>query len=189
MRILRRAEYRRMPWKNGQGLTEEVAIFPPGSPLDGFDWRISIAHVSVAGPFSPFPGVDRSIALLDGDGLVLDLPNGDVTLVAPSEPPFSFPGEWDISSRNIGGPTIDLNIMTKRDRCTHRLFLHIAMADAVDRWDAEVALIANADAVVQQDGVDIAVGRFDCVMLSPGEPFAVARDRAEFLAAEIRMTA
>ncbi len=23
MRILRRAEYRRMPWKNGQGLTEE----------------------------------------------------------------------------------------------------------------------------------------------------------------------
>lgn len=189
MRILRRAEYRRMPWKNGQGLTEEVAIFPPGSPLDGFDWRISIAHVSVAGPFSPFPGVDRSIALLDGDGLALDLPNGDVAPVTSGEPPFSFPGEWDIRSRNIGGPTIDLNVMTRRDLGTHRLFRHLAMPDAVHRWDAEVALIANADAVVRQDGVEIPVGRFDCVMLSPGEPFAVAGDRAEFLAAEIRMTA
>ena len=62
-------EYRRMPWKNGGGSTDEIATYPRGAGLDAFDWRVSIAHVASDGPFSRFPGVERTITLLEGAGM------------------------------------------------------------------------------------------------------------------------
>ena len=58
------------PWKNGGGTTTEVAAFPPGAPLENFGWRVSIAQVARSGPFSLFPGIDRTLALLDRKSVV-----------------------------------------------------------------------------------------------------------------------
>lgn len=44
------------PWKNGGGVTREIAAQPPGASLDGFAWRVSVADVAQPGPFSRFPG-------------------------------------------------------------------------------------------------------------------------------------
>ncbi|WP_344566156.1 HutD/Ves family protein [Streptomyces axinellae] len=63
--VLRWADRPRMPWKNGSGSTREVAAQPVGSRLADFDWRVSVADVGGDGPFSPFPGVDRVITLID----------------------------------------------------------------------------------------------------------------------------
>ncbi|HWV09358.1 MAG TPA: HutD family protein, partial [Pseudomonas sp.] len=59
------------PWKNGGGETRELAIEPAGAALDEFEWRISSARVTAPGGFSSFPGIDRSLAILNGDGLGL----------------------------------------------------------------------------------------------------------------------
>jgi environmental stress-induced protein Ves len=59
------------PWKNGGGATREIACWPPGAGLDDFDWRASIATIAASGPFSVFAGVDRTIMLLDGGGVLL----------------------------------------------------------------------------------------------------------------------
>ena len=72
MRILRAENYRRMRWKNGGGETAEIAVFPEGAGLDEFDWRISMARVEAGGPFSRFPGVDRTLSILEGEGMVLE---------------------------------------------------------------------------------------------------------------------
>ena len=50
-----------MPWKNGGGETAEIAVSPPGAALDDFDWRLSMARVETDGPFSAFPGIDRTL--------------------------------------------------------------------------------------------------------------------------------
>ena len=34
------------PWKNGGGATREIACWPPGTGLDSFDWRISVATIA-----------------------------------------------------------------------------------------------------------------------------------------------
>jgi uncharacterized protein len=73
MEVRRHQDYRRMPWKNGGGETAEIAVFPEGATLDDFDWRISMATVSADGPFSLFPGVDRTLSVLEGDGPIIDL--------------------------------------------------------------------------------------------------------------------
>ena len=52
-----------MPWKNGGGVTSELARSPQA---DEFDWRLSVAEVATDGPFSQFPGIDRLLVLLSG---------------------------------------------------------------------------------------------------------------------------
>ena len=75
-RLLTPADYRPMPWKNGAGRTTEIAAHPAGAALDAFAWRVSIADVERDGPFSRFPGIDRTIVLLDGAGMRLACPDG-----------------------------------------------------------------------------------------------------------------
>jgi hypothetical protein len=110
-----------MPWKNGGGSTTEIAAGPPGASLDSFDWRISMARVAADGPFSHFAGIDRTLAVVAGDGVVLQVEGrAPVTLVAGSEP-VSLPGDTPTSARLIGGEITDLNIMTRRGRFGHSL--------------------------------------------------------------------
>ncbi|MBE0692190.1 MAG: HutD family protein [Aquamicrobium sp.] len=169
MRIIRRDTYRRMPWKNGQGLTEEVAALPEGVVVDGFDWRLSIAHVDGDGPFSLFPGIDRTIALLEGEGLALDLPGGGTVTLSPGGGPFAFPGEWAISSRNLGGPTIDLNIMTRRGRVDH--VMRCVALDGGRRIDPEGTTLVVVCVVCAVTGLSAReeLSRFDTILLDAGD--------------------
>lgn len=51
--LIARADYRRVPWKNGLGFTEEIYREPADLSLP-FWWRISIATVAQNGEFSLF---------------------------------------------------------------------------------------------------------------------------------------
>lgn len=107
------------PWRNGGGETREIISYPPGQT--DFDWRISIATIAQDGPFSAFPGIDRSITLLSGDGVHLQaLPDIRHALTAIGEP-FSFSGDIALSARLAGGITTDFNVMTRRTACSARV--------------------------------------------------------------------
>lgn len=102
------------PWKNGGGSTRQLAIHPPQASLDDFVWRISCARVSGAGPFSAFPGIQRSLALLEGE-LLLQRQSGITTLCAGGEA-LDFHGEEPISATPLAGEVFDLNLMSRRDK-------------------------------------------------------------------------
>ncbi|NLR76918.1 HutD/Ves family protein [Leeia aquatica] len=103
------------PWKNGGGLTREIARFPANSSLDDFEWRISSAEVAASGPFSRFPGVDRHLLLLDGQ-LQLQEEAGTVLMLSPDHPAHAFAGEASITATLPGGPVRDFNLMLRRGR-------------------------------------------------------------------------
>jgi len=103
------------PWKNGGGSTREIASWPPGAGLDGFDWRVSIATIAASGPFSVFAGVDRTIMLLEGDGVRLQAQGLDHRLDRPQDP-FAFSGDLAIHCTLLGGASSDFNVMTRRSR-------------------------------------------------------------------------
>ncbi len=109
------------PWKNGGGETRELAVAPPGAGLDDFDWRISCARVTSGGPFSAFPGVDRSLAVLEGAGLRLDCGAGEVLELDVDCAPLQFAGEQAITAALLDGPVGDFNVMTRRARWRHEL--------------------------------------------------------------------
>ncbi|TCS13596.1 HutD family protein [Caulobacter sp. BK020] len=119
MRVLRAADRVATPWKNGGGVTREVLAWPPGARLDGFDWRVSLADVATDGPFSAFPGVDRVLTVIAGDGLVLEIDGRPMRLERFA--PLAFPGEAAIMARLASGPIRDLNVMVRRGAWTARV--------------------------------------------------------------------
>jgi environmental stress-induced protein Ves len=102
------------PWKNGGGVTREIAAHPPGADLASFDWRISTATVASAGPFSQFPGVDRILLVLEGAGLTLRIDGGKAQVLEPGGEPLAFPGDVPVEADLTDGPVTDLNIMVRR---------------------------------------------------------------------------
>jgi len=97
-------------WRNGGGRTRELLAWP-----SAVEWtlRVSVAEIEADGPFSAFEGIERCFAVLDGAGVVLSLPRGEVRLHR-GDPALAFPGEAAPLCRLIGGPTRDLNLMARR---------------------------------------------------------------------------
>ncbi len=114
LRVLRPADYTRMPWKNGGGTTTELAVHPSGATAD-YDWRISIADIESNGPFSTFEGYDRYIALLEGVGMELRF-NGDESERLERRLHFvKFAGERRTEGVLLAGKVRDFNVIYRRD--------------------------------------------------------------------------
>ena len=114
-------DYRRMPWKNGQGYTTEIAIHPPNADYVGapFDWRVSMAEVKQDGDFSAFPGYDRTILVAEGAGMELAFDAAPARGLEGPGAMTSFSGDWRTRCRLLDGPVHDFNIMTRRGRIEH----------------------------------------------------------------------
>ncbi|MFC5582688.1 HutD family protein [Rhodanobacter terrae] len=113
--IIRLSDCPSQPWKNGLGSTREMAVHPPGAGSDDFLWRVSIAEVDSAAPFSRFPGIDRQIALLDGNGFTMTLDDGRIHPLTTPFAPFAFAGETKVAVNLVDGPTRDFNLMVRRE--------------------------------------------------------------------------
>ena len=167
VRVLRAEDHARMAWSNGGGTTYEVATSPAGASLGSFDWRVSLADVAAGGPFSAFPGIDRILVLLEGPGMELVVDGRVVPLDRLD--PVRFDGAADTSCTLLGGPTRDLNVMTRRGRCT-------ATVEVV-RVDGEADIPGGtgttALAVVVDGGVSV-----DGVALGPRDVLVVDRAMA-----------
>jgi environmental stress-induced protein Ves len=120
--IVRGADIAVTPWKNGMGRTRELAIHPAGAALGDFDWRVSVAEVDSAAPFSAFPGVDRQIALLEGAGFVMRFADGGEHRLDEPCVPFAFAGEASVDVTLIDG--VALVYATRADIVTPEGRLH-----------------------------------------------------------------
>lgn len=116
MKLIRYHDLPATPWKNGGGITRELACHPPGAGLDDFVWRVSIADVGSSGPFSNFPGIERIIMLMDGQGMYLQFDGGRRHALTEALRPFRFPGEAPLFAHLAGKASTDFNLMTRRDQ-------------------------------------------------------------------------
>jgi len=121
IRLLQPEDYRRMPWKNGLGMTTEIAVSPMDAGLDGqsFEWRVSIADIEKDCEFSRFPGYDRSIVLIDGAGMELNFGSAPSQRIDQTQKPFRFRGECLTRCRLLDGPVRDFNVMSARTKFAH----------------------------------------------------------------------
>lgn len=133
MKLLRRAQYKALPWKNGRGVAHQIAASPAGAGYDTFDWQVSRPEIAADGPFSRFPGRDRQFMLVSGKGLTLRIRSEnegvsfDHPIDAPLEP-FALRGEWEVECVLREGPVQVFNVMTRRGRAGARLEIVAAAA-------------------------------------------------------------
>lgn len=109
-RILNPDEFQTNLWKNGGGVTHEIARHDVG---EGWHWRISIAEVGADGPFSLFPGMTRILTVIDGAGI--DLLSADSLMEARLHRPVFFSGDLNVTARLVGGPIRNLNLIYDAD--------------------------------------------------------------------------
>ncbi|MFB8370928.1 HutD family protein [Pseudarthrobacter sp. NPDC055928] len=115
MEIIRFAELRNEPWRNGGGVTRELASHPQAaSAQDGaWDWRVSIAELTKAGDFSPFPGMERVLTVVEGELLLLTVDGAEHPL--EKYRPFRFSGEAAAHGALPTGDVRNLNVITRTD--------------------------------------------------------------------------
>ncbi|AWN46163.1 hypothetical protein DK419_07410 [Methylobacterium terrae] len=164
MRHLKAEDHLRMAWKNGGGETVEIAAHPPGTGLGGFDWRVSMATVAADGPFSLFPGIDRTLAILDGAGMDLAVEGHGAHRLTRDRVPLAFPGDAPAEARLVAGPVTDLNVMTRRSAVRQRVTRLSGLVPpfaASGRWIVVVAVDASSVVV---DGRWVPLARRDALL-------------------------
>jgi environmental stress-induced protein Ves len=110
--VIAAQDYRRERWKNGLGWTREILRVGEGE-----QWllRLSIAEIEQDAAFSAFPGVDRELVMLHGEGLRLRFADGRCHELLPPYQRLRFAGEDEVRGELIDGPTTDFNLMWRRD--------------------------------------------------------------------------
>ena len=118
-------EYRRERWRNQLGWTREILRLDAAArPVDGddWDWRLSIAEIERDAAFSAFPGIDRELVLLSGNGLRLRFDDGELHELLPPHDKLRFAGERAVHGELIDGTTHDFNLMWRRARVQAQLW-------------------------------------------------------------------
>lgn len=165
LRVLRAVARVAVPWKNGGGLTREVAVHPPGSGLASFEWRVSMAEVRTGGPFSFFAGIDRSLAVLEGSLTLLVAGQAPVTL-SPDTPPAHFPGDVAVSATPIGGVVTDLNVMIRRSRWQAHMRRDVVQGSMpLPTGECSALIIALTPLVLRSGATVHGLGRLDAALV------------------------
>lgn len=92
-------------WKNGKGITREIVSSKPNAAY----WRFSIADVKENGDFSLFPELERILTVVEGKGMTLSTPNGDMS--AEYAKPIYFAGDLPIYGKLLDGDVQNFNLI------------------------------------------------------------------------------
>ncbi|PKM14725.1 MAG: hypothetical protein CVV12_12390 [Gammaproteobacteria bacterium HGW-Gammaproteobacteria-2] len=139
--ILPAQNYRRQRWRNGAGWTREIVRLraagdggwlPVDEDASSDDWdvRLSIAEIDKDCAFSAFPGIERELVLLRGDGIELTFTDGRVVAVDPPHGRIRFAGADTPNCHLSYGPTHDFNLMWRPQRVEAQL-LHRPLVGAM----------------------------------------------------------
>jgi hypothetical protein len=87
-----------------------------------------MASVKENGKFSSFPGYDRSIAIIGGEGLLIRVGSSPGSKWIPIErtsSPFPFSGDEETEAQLLRSEVSDFNVFTRRESYSHHLSRHL----------------------------------------------------------------
>jgi environmental stress-induced protein Ves len=94
-------------WKNRAGVTRELAVRDTG--FGQIIWRLSVAEISRTCAFSVFPGQERCLTVVAGQGISLDQGTGRHR-IDPFQP-FRFNGADAMECTLTSGPCTAFNVI------------------------------------------------------------------------------
>jgi uncharacterized protein len=135
------------PWRNGGGVTCEIAREPHPHPRreDDFLWRVSLAEVASPGPFSLFAGHRRLIAVISGQGMTLRRTVAQTVeerIVLEPWRVFCFEGSDRVEGELPLGAVRDFNVIFDATRMRATLSFHQGPRPLT--LNSAVAIVCNA---------------------------------------------
>lgn len=172
------AAYRRTPWKNGGGITVDIAdAYRAGAQAgswDGMLWRLGRTEIVAPGPFSDLSGYDRILTVIGGRGLVLEVEDGAALDVREPFRPVRFRGEERITSRLEAGPVAVLNLIADRRR--HAIDVAILQGGEARPLDVGITIIyALAGSALAVDGTSFLLSPDEALRIDGAAAFEITR--------------
>ena len=162
--VVRYADLKPQPWRNGGGTTREIARGPAGAAPDAWGWRLSIADVGRAGDFSVFEGMERILTVIEGELLLLTVDGREQGLERYR--PFRFDGGAATSAALPTGPIRDLNVITAAGHRAYVTVVELSRNRPHPVFGGQFAVLLQGTAVVNgPDGAGKTdLSRFDAVL-------------------------
>lgn len=124
--------HKRIPWKNGLGVSQTIAGEPADADYERLRWQVSSTSIDADCPFSNHAGIDRQFMVMTGKGVELrSVDERDVLhtgTVLPLELPYAFHGDWSTTCRLLEGPVRVFNVLTRRGQAEARVEFHTGAA-------------------------------------------------------------
>lgn len=176
MEIIRFADLKPQPWRNGGGVTRELVSHPlAASAQDGaWDWRVSIADVTKAGDFSPFPGMERVLTVIAGELLLLNV--GGMEHPLEKYRAFRFSGEAECSATLPTGDIRNLNVITRDGAFKgYTSIVELSKKRAHPVFEGQLGILLEGQATVSVTVADSPAEPPAEPAPAPGEPEALSR--------------
>ncbi len=138
MRIIPQTDFKQGRWRNGQGVSWEIASHQAQGAPD-FAWRFAKARIDNDVPFSIYPGMDRIFMMLDGGGMDLNFESGKVLRVHEKFVPHQFSCDVPLQCKLLDGPSVDLNLFAARD--TYGLSANIETLEGEKHFKTEGSIV------------------------------------------------
>lgn len=136
-RVLPANTHRRERWRNGLGWTRAITAWPDEA---SWAWRLSLAEIEQAAPWSLFPGIEREQVLVEGEGLRLRFGDGRAEELLPPHGRARYDGGEPVTGEPIAGRVVALNLMWRHELLAvdvwHRPLVGpmLFFADAAEAW-------------------------------------------------------
>jgi environmental stress-induced protein Ves len=164
--VVRYADLKTQPWRNGGGTTREIARGPAGAAPDAWGWRLSIADVDRAGDFSAFEGMERILTVVEGGLLLLTVDGREQGL--ERHRPFRFDGGAATSAALPTGPIRDLNVITGADHRAYVAVVELSKKRPHPVFGGQLAVLlegtATAGSPGGSDAEPVNLARYDAVI-------------------------
>ena len=171
IRYLPQANFTKGPWRNGMGVSWEIASHKEAGATD-FSWRFAKARIDRDVPFSIYPGMDRVFMQISGNGLDLEFEGGHTIEVHQSNLPHAFPCDIPLNCKLLDGPCFDLNLFTARGKYQSQAsVLKLNGMEALDLTGVEAVFFALKGSVVLS-------GQGGAVSLKEGDAAVVSYEQA-----------
>lgn len=188
--LLRPETYLRTPWKNGGGVTVDIAgLYRPGHEVGGWAgtvWRLGRTVISAPGPFSDLSGFDRLQAVIRGGGLVLRVEDGTSVDLRQPFRTVRYPGEWVITTELEDGAVEVLNLIGRRDAVALDLRFVEGPAEIAAEPGEHVVYAPGGPAMLRLDGAPLRLEADHAAQLDISEPVGLAVESGTVALATIR---
>ena len=151
-----------MPWANGRGTSYEIASDRIES--GEWTWRLAMAPVNEDGPFSRIECVNRSLAVVEGAGMLLSVDRKKLQCLPMQV--VRFRGDAITEATLTDGPIMDINLMMRRKEADGEMAI---VSDAGVLGGASIVVAVDGSAQLKCGDSVIELDRHDSMLECDGE--------------------
>ena len=146
-----------MPWANGRGTSYEIAS--DRNEAGEWAWRLAMAPVNEDGPFSRIECVNRSLAVVEGAGMLLSVDRKKLQCLPMQV--VRFRGDAVTEAALTDGPIMDINLMVRRKEAEGEMAM---VSDAGLLNGVSIVVAVGGSAQVKSGDSIIELERHDSVL-------------------------